>query len=176
MQMRQFRSHYSQPHPARSELVTGGAAELLEALSPSTLRGRALILAYLGDDTHRLQRGDASFKSLRPFLALVGEAELALLADSVAILATMSIEEVLRELLLTFPVGDHPVQRGGRRLRKSRPSHDADAKQNDRKMFHDLTDYNPASARALDDLTSQSTLAHAPMAELKPVQSLGKAH
>src|SRR5260370_3511520 len=128
MQMRQFRSHIRQLHLARSELVTGGAAELLEALSPSTLRGRALILGYLGDDAHRLQRGNASFKSLRPFLALVGEAELALLADGVAILATMSIEEALRELSLAFPAAHHPVQQGGRRLRKSRPTHDAHAK------------------------------------------------
>src|ERR1700693_291387 len=140
MQMRQLRSHFRQLHLARSELVTGDAAELLEALSPSTLRGRALILGHLGDDAHRLQRGNASFKSLRPFLALVGEAELALLADGVAILATMSIEEVLSELSLAFPGGDHPVQHGGRWLRKTRPSHDADAKQNDRKIFHDPTD------------------------------------
>jgi len=92
MQMRQLRSHLGQPHLARSELVTGGAAELLEALSPSTLRGRAMILGYLGDDAHRLQRGNASFKPLRPFLALLGEAELALLADGVAALATVSVE------------------------------------------------------------------------------------
>src|SRR5580704_4926732 len=150
MQMRQLRSHIRQLHLARSELVTGGAAELLEALSPSTLRGRALILGYLGDDAHRLQRGNASFKSLRPFLALVGEAELALLADGVAILAAMGVEQVLGELFRAFPGGNHPVQPGGRRLRKSRPSHAADAKQNDRNMFHD-----PILRPSLDDVTSQ---------------------
>src|SRR5260370_38341385 len=110
MQMRQFRSHIRQLHLARSELVTGGAAELLEALSPSTLRGRALILGYLGDDTHRLQRGNASLKSLRPFLALLGEPELAIVAYRVAILAAVSVEDVLSQLLIALTGSDHLVE------------------------------------------------------------------
>src|SRR5580704_4076265 len=142
MQMRQLRSHIRQLHLARSELVTGGAAELLEALSPSTLRGRALILGYLGDDAHRLQRGNASFKSLRPFLALVGEAELALLADGVAILAAMGVEQVLGELFRAFADGNRLVQFGGRRLRPGWRSHDAAPEQNSRKMFH-VSDSSP---------------------------------
>src|SRR5437879_7626080 len=81
MQMRQFRSHFGQPHLTWSELVTRSTTELLEALSPSPLRGRALILRHLGDNAHRLQRGNASFKPLCPFLALGREAKLALTAD-----------------------------------------------------------------------------------------------
>jgi hypothetical protein len=94
MQMRQLRSHFGQAQLARSYLVTGGAAELLEALSPAALRGRALIRGHLGDDAHRLQRGNASFKPLRPFLALLREAKLAPLADGVAVLAAVSVEKV----------------------------------------------------------------------------------
>src|SRR5881396_3340763 len=112
MQMRQLHSHLSQTHLARSELVTGAAAELFEAFSPLTLRGRALIRRRLGDDAHRLQRGDASFKPLCPLLTLLREAELALLAEGVALLATVSVEKVLGELALTLASRDHPVQCG----------------------------------------------------------------
>src|SRR5205809_7548432 len=110
MQMRQLRSHIRQLHLARSELVTGGAAELLEALSPSPLRGRALLLGHLGDDAHRLQRGNASFKSLCLFLALRGKAEFAPIADGVAVLATVSVDEVLGELALTLARRARAVQ------------------------------------------------------------------
>ena len=44
MEVRKLCSHFSQTHLARSELVTRAASELLEAFSPLTLRGRALIL------------------------------------------------------------------------------------------------------------------------------------
>src|SRR5437588_4000938 len=112
MQMRQFRSHFGQPHLTRSELVTGGTTKLLEALSPSPLRGRALILRHLGDNAHRLQRRNASFKPLCPFLTLCREAQPALTADGVALLATVSVEKVLGQLMLTLPSRDHPVQCG----------------------------------------------------------------
>src|SRR6266571_37029 len=102
MQMRQLRAHLSQTHLARSELVTGTAAELFEAFSPLTLRGGALIRWHLGDDAHRLQRGNASFKPLCLFLALRGKAEFALIADGVALLATVSVEKVLGDLTLAF--------------------------------------------------------------------------
>src|SRR5882757_4375543 len=102
MQMRQLRSHLGQTHFAWSELVTGAAAELLEAFRPLTLLGRALIRGYLRDDAHRLQRGDASFKPLCLFLALRGKAEFALIADGVAPPATVSVEKVLGELALTL--------------------------------------------------------------------------
>src|SRR5437016_312913 len=117
MQMCQSRSHFGQSHLTWSELVTGGTTELLEALSPSPLRGRALILRHLGDNAHRLQRGNASFKPLCPFLALGREAKLALTADGVALLATVSVEKVLGELALTLASRDHPVQCGAGRSR-----------------------------------------------------------
>ena len=123
MEMRQPHSHLSQTHLARSELVTGAAAELFEALCPLTLRGRALIRRNLGDDAHRLQRGDASFKPLCPLRTLLREAELALLAEGVAILATVSVKKVLGELALAFSGPDHAVQRRGRGLRGSRCSY-----------------------------------------------------
>src|SRR5579864_3502711 len=138
MQMRQLRSYLGQPHLARSELVTSGATELFEALSPSTLRGRALILGHVADDAHRLQRGNASFKPLRSFLTFLREAELALLAKGVAVLATVGIEQVLGELSLAFPGCDHPVQFGRQRLRTGQRSHDPAAKQNDGTIFHNL--------------------------------------
>ena len=128
MQMSQLRSHFSQTHLARSELVTGAAAELFEAFSPLTLRGRALIRRNLGDDAHRLQRGDTSFKPLCPLLTLLREAELALLADGVAILATVSVKKVLGEFALAFPGPDHAVQRRGGGLRGSRRSYKTAAK------------------------------------------------
>lgn len=61
--------------------MTSGAAELLEGLNPSTLRGRALIRRHLGDNAHRLQRRNASLKPLRAFLALLREAQLAPLTE-----------------------------------------------------------------------------------------------
>src|SRR5438105_4253589 len=127
MQIGQLHSHLGQTHLARSELVTGAAAELFEAFSPSTLRGRALIRWNLGDDAHRLQRGDASFKPLCLLLTLLREAELALLTEGMAILATVSVKKVLGEFTLAFSGGDHPVQRS-RGLRRSWRSHDAAAK------------------------------------------------
>ena len=93
MQMRQLRAHFSQTHLARSEFVTGAAAELFEAFSPLTLRVRALIRRNLGDDAHRLQRGDASFKPFCPLLTLLREAELALLAEGVAILCSRECQK-----------------------------------------------------------------------------------
>src|SRR5215467_8313361 len=113
MQMRQLRSYFSQTHLAWSELMTCGATELLEALGPSALSGRPLILRYLGDNTHRLQGGNTSFKAVCPFLALGREAELALTTDGVALLATVSVEKVLGEFALTLTGRDHPVQFGG---------------------------------------------------------------
>src|SRR5262245_37726032 len=112
MEMRQFRSHFGQPHLAWSDFVTCGAPELLDALNPATLGGRALILGYLDDDAHRLQRRNAAFKSLCPFLALCSEPELALTAHGVALLATVSVEKVLGELSRTLASRDHPVQSG----------------------------------------------------------------
>src|SRR5262245_66588025 len=112
MQMRQLHSHFRKSHFVWSEFVTCGAPELLEALNPSTLRGRALILGYLDDDAHRLQCRNAAFKSLCPFLALCSEPELALTAHGVALLATVSVEKVLSELSRTLASCDHPVQFG----------------------------------------------------------------
>src|SRR5262249_14126931 len=100
----------SQIHLTRSEPMTCGAAELLEAFSSLALRGRALIRGHLGDDAHRFQRGDASLKALCPLFALLGEAELALLADGVAVLATVSVKQILGDLARAFPVVDHAVQ------------------------------------------------------------------
>src|SRR6266849_7920323 len=110
MQMRQLRSHFRQPHLTRRELVTRGAAELLETLGSAALRGRALILRYFGDDAHRLQRGNAAFKPLSPFLALLGEPELAIVAYRVAILAAVSFEDVLSQLLIALTGSDHLVE------------------------------------------------------------------
>src|SRR5258705_12931810 len=114
--MRQLRSYCGQLHLARSDLVTGGAAELFEALSPLTLRGRALILWHLGDEAHRFQRGNAPLKSLCFFLALRSEAEFAIVADSVAVLATVGVKDVLGELFRACSGGDHLVQPGRRLL------------------------------------------------------------
>ena len=102
MQMRQLHSHVSQTDLARSGLVTGAAAELFEAFSPLTLRGRALIRRNLGDDAHRLQRGDASFKPLCPLLTLLREAELALLAEGVAILCSRECQKGIRRARAGF--------------------------------------------------------------------------
>ena|SRR3974390_2141936 len=112
MQMRQLRSQFGQPHLAWSDLVTCGATELLEPLSPLPLRGRALILGHLGDNAHRLERGNASFKPLCSFLALRRKAEFALAADGVALSATVCIEEILGEFALTLASRDHLVQCG----------------------------------------------------------------
>ena len=112
MEMRQFRSDLSEAYFAWSELVARAAPELLEAISSLTLRSRAPILGYLGDNAHRLQRRNASFKPLCPFLTLGREAEPALTADGVALLATVSVEKVLGQLMLTLPSRDHPVQCG----------------------------------------------------------------
>jgi hypothetical protein len=155
MQIRQLRSDFGQTHLAWSELVTGGATELVEALSPLTLRGRAPILGHLGDNAHRLQRGNASFKPLCSFLAFLREAEFALLADGVALLATVSVKKVLGQLSLALAGGDHPVQRDVRGLRQARRCHEAAAKQNDRRVSHDPLDSNPASSSRL----SRSLLA-----------------
>src|SRR5215471_10572972 len=111
--MRQLRSHFRQIHLARSELVARGATELFETLSPSTLSGRALVLRHLGDNAHRFQGSNTSFKALRSFLALGREAEFALAADRVALPATVSVEEVLGELARALTSRDHPVQFGG---------------------------------------------------------------
>src|SRR5262249_61836419 len=111
--MRQLRSRFGQIHLAWRELVTCGATELVEALSPLSLRGRALILGHLGDNTHRLQGGNAPFKASRPFLALGRESELALTANGVALPATVSVEEVLGEFALTLTGRDHAVEFGG---------------------------------------------------------------
>src|SRR5438105_1046999 len=138
MQIGQLHSHLGQTHLARSELMTGAAAELLETFSPLALRGRALIRRNLGDDAHRLQRGDASFKPLCPLLTLFREAELALLPEGVAILTTVSVKKVLGEFALAFPGADHAVQRRGRGLRRSWRGDDAAAKQNDIQIFHNL--------------------------------------
>src|SRR5215471_11203249 len=96
--MRQLCSHFGQIHLAGRELVTCGATELLEALSPSALRSRALIFRHFGDNAHRFQGSNTSFKALRSFLTLGREAEFALAADGVALPATVSVEEVLGEL------------------------------------------------------------------------------
>src|SRR5215813_8253503 len=111
MKVRQLRSHLSQTHPARNELVAGPASELLEAFNPLTLGGRALNRGHLGDDTHRLQRGNASFKPLCLLFAFCGKAESALIADGMALLASLSVEEVLGEVATTLPRRNHPVQR-----------------------------------------------------------------
>src|SRR5260370_14530877 len=118
MQMRQLRSYCGQLHLARSDLVTGGAAELLEELSHLMLCGRGLILWQLGDDAHRFQRGNAPLKSLCFFLALRGEAKLAIETYDVAILATVGVKDVLGELFRACAGGDHPVQLGRRLLRR----------------------------------------------------------
>src|SRR5689334_25313122 len=105
--MCQFRSDFGQPHLTRGELVTSGTTQLLEELSPSPLRGRALILRHLGDHAHRLQRRNAPFEPLGPFLTLGGEAESALTAHGVAPVATVSVENVLRKLALTLALRYH---------------------------------------------------------------------
>ena len=111
MQIRQLCPHFGQLCFAWSYLVTGDAAELLEALSPLTLRGRAAIFRHFRDDGHRLQCRNASFESLRPLLTLFREAELAVFSYGVAPVATASIEYILGDLPLTLASGDHSVQR-----------------------------------------------------------------
>src|SRR6266545_879587 len=112
--MRQLRPHRGQPDLAVSDLVASGAAELLKALHPLTLRRRALVRGDLRDDRHRFEGRDAPLEPLRPLLALLGEAKLAVLPGGVAILAAVSIEKVRGQLLRTLPRRDHLVERGVR--------------------------------------------------------------
>jgi hypothetical protein len=46
-------------------------------------------------------------------LAFLGEAQLALIADGVALLATLRAKQVLSQLSLALSAGDHLVQSGG---------------------------------------------------------------
>lgn len=57
--------------------------------------------------------GNAAFKPLGSFLALLREAELTFRADGVAAVATVSVEKVLGKLSLALPIGDHSIQGGG---------------------------------------------------------------
>jgi|SRR6516164_175300 hypothetical protein len=95
MQASQLGSGLGQGHFSRTHFVTGGTTKFLKALNSSKLRRRTLILGHLGDDGHRFRRGDASLESLPPFLAFLGEAELSLIADSVALPATLSVKKML---------------------------------------------------------------------------------
>src|SRR5450759_5786277 len=107
MQMRQLRSHFGQAQLAGSELVASRATEFLEASRPLTLLRRALVLGHLDDHGHRRQHVNATFKPLGPFLALRGEAELAIVTYGVAIAATVSVEHVLGEFFRASAVGGH---------------------------------------------------------------------
>src|SRR5579864_782554 len=120
MQACQLCSCPGQAHFSGADIVTGAATELLEPLNSSKLRRRTLIFGHLDDDGHRLQGGNASFESLRPFPALLRKAELSLLADGVALPATLTVEQVLGTLSLALSGSNHLVQRGGGRLAPSR--------------------------------------------------------
>src|ERR1700756_85968 len=120
MQACQLCSCCGQAHFSGADVVTGVAAELLEPLNSSKLRRRTFILGHLGDDGHRLQGGNASFESLRPFLALLRKAELSFLADRVALPAALTVEQVLGKLSLALSSSDHLVQRGGGGLAPTR--------------------------------------------------------
>src|SRR5260370_4418524 len=108
--MRQLRSHFGQAQLSGSKLVTRRATEFLEAFRLLTLLSRTLVLGHLNDYGHRRQHVDASFKTLSFFLALGGEAELAIVTYGVAILATVAVEDVLSQLLVALTRLDHPVQ------------------------------------------------------------------
>jgi len=110
MQVRQLRSDFGQIQFTGRNLVAGSAAEFLEALGPLTLLGGALIVRHLDDYGHRRQHRYASFKALGTFLALGGEAELAVVTHSVTILAAVRVEHILGKLLPAFVGCDHPIQ------------------------------------------------------------------
>src|SRR5579871_3525137 len=112
MKVLELRANVSQRQLSRSKLVTGRAAELFKALSLLTLLRGALFLGRLDDDGHRREHVDASFKTLGALFALFRIAELALLTDRVAALASVSIEDVHGKFLWAFAGGDHPVEHG----------------------------------------------------------------
>src|SRR5579863_3606608 len=114
MQVLELRTDFRQAELTRRNLVASCAPKLREAFYLLALLRRALLVWHLDDDSHRCQHVDASFKTLRPFLAPRGEAQLAIATNGVAALTTVRVEHVLSQFLLIFTRGDHSVQRGAR--------------------------------------------------------------
>ena len=118
MQVRQLGSHFGQLQLSWSQLVASSTTEFLEPFRLLSLLRRALVRRYLDDYSHCRQHPNASFESLRPFLAFRSETKLPILAYGVAALATASVKHILGEFLLAFVSGDHSVQCGACLLRR----------------------------------------------------------
>src|SRR5690348_8397878 len=110
MQMRQLRSHFGHPQLSRTELVASCATEFVETGRLLALLIRAFVLRYLDNHGHCRQHSNAPFKPLRPFLAFGRVAELAVVTDGVATLATMRVKHVSGEFFWAGIFGDHLVQ------------------------------------------------------------------
>src|SRR6516162_10268257 len=92
VQMRELRSYIGQTQLARRDLVTEGAAELLEAGGLLTLLGRAPVIRHLRNKCHGFEHRDAAFKILPHLLSSGSEAQFSVLAHRVTAFATVSVE------------------------------------------------------------------------------------
>ena len=117
MEMREFGPDFGQPHFARGDLMAKRAAECLETSRFLSLLRGPLCIRHLRDQVHRRQHGNTAFEAFPNLPSSFGKSELPLLADGVTALATVSIEYVLSEFLLTLARRLHPVERGGGSLR-----------------------------------------------------------
>ena len=82
--------------------MTDRAAEVLETGRLLSLRRRPAIPRNAGDCIHVGEHSDTAFEVLTRFLSTRSEAELTLLANGMAALASVIIEHILRQLLLAF--------------------------------------------------------------------------
>ena len=109
MQVGQLGAKLAQAHLTRRDPMTRGTAEFLESRRFVALIRSAICIRHLSDKIHRGEHGNASLKSLRPLLAPLREAELAVLPQCMATRATMRVEHVFCEFPLIFPGGNHLV-------------------------------------------------------------------
>ena len=117
MEMRELGSEFGQPHFARGDLVTKGAAECLETSGFLPLLRGSLCIRHLRNQIHRTQHGNASFEAFPNLSSSFRKPKLPLLPDGVTALAAVTVEHILSQFLLAFAGGLHPVERGGGVLR-----------------------------------------------------------
>jgi hypothetical protein len=106
----QFGSHFSQSGLAWSDLVTESATEFPKTGCLLSLLVRPPVFRSLRDPIHVRKQANAPFKIARHLLPSGSEAEFAVLAHGVAVVAAVLFKHIPGKLLLGFVGGDHLVQ------------------------------------------------------------------
>jgi hypothetical protein len=113
MEMHELASDLRQPHFARCDLVAKCTAECLETSGFLPLLRGSLCIWHLRNQVHCAQHRNTALEAFPNLPSSFRKPELSLLPDSVASVAAVCLEHILREFLLAFASRLHSVKRGG---------------------------------------------------------------